>query len=102
MNRENIKSQNSVIVSGITLSDLNQELEACLQKYGPIKRNMLIDNPESEYHHSANVEFVCESARSNLESSLPIKIQSTQDADVVFHVCSLGSAYASAVSSSAT
>lgn len=102
VNRENIKVQNSVIVSGITLSELDQELEACLQKYGSIKRNLLIDNPESEYHRTAIVEFVCESAMSNLEPSLPMEIQSTQDTNVVFHVRSLGSVYASAVSSSAT
>lgn len=42
-----------------------------------------------------------ESVMSNLEPSLPMFIRSTQDADVVFLVCSLGSVYASAVSSSA-
>lgn len=102
VSRENIKVQKSVIVSGITLSDLDQELEACLQKYGSIKRNFIIDNPESEFHHSAIMEFGCESAMSNLEPSLPMEIQCTQDANVVFHVRSLGSVYASAVGSSAT
>lgn len=100
--RENIDVKKSVIVSGITLSDPDQELEACLQKYGSIKRNLLIDNPESEFHRSAIVEFVCESAMSNLEPLLPMEIQSTQDANVLFHIRSLGSVYVPAVSSSAT
>ncbi len=55
--RENIEVQNSVIVSGITLSALDQELEACLKRYGSIKRNLLIDKPESEHHHCAIVEL---------------------------------------------
>lgn len=102
VNRENIKVPNSVIVSGITLSDLDQELEASLKVYGSIKRNLLIDDPESEYHRNAIVEFVNESAMSDLEPSLPMVIQSIEDANVAFHVRSLGSVYASAVSSSAT
>lgn len=100
--RENIKVQNSVIVSGITLSDLDQELEACLKKYGSIKRNLLIDDPESEHHRNAIVEFVCESALSNLEPLLPMIIRSTQDESVIFQVRSLESVYASEVCSSAT
>nr|XP_021323438.1 uncharacterized protein LOC110438084 [Danio rerio] len=100
--RENIEIQNSVIVSGLTLSALDEELEDYLKRYGSVKRSLLIDNPESEYHHNTIVEFDCDTAMSNLEPSLPMDIQSTQDSNSVFHVRSLGSVYASAASSSLT
>lgn len=100
--RENIDVKKSVIVSGLTLSDPDQELEACLMKYGSIKRNIIIDDPNSEHHHSAIVEFSYESAMHNLESALPMTITSTVDTNIVFHVRSLGSVYTPAVDSSVT
>lgn len=93
--RENINVQKAVIVSGLTLSDPDLEIEDCLMKYGSIKRNVIIDDPKSEYHHSAIVEFSHESAMHNLEASLPLTIRSTLDANVVFQVRSLSSVYTS-------
>lgn len=91
--RENINVQKAVINSGLTFSDPSQELEACLIKYRSIKRNLITDDPNSEHHCSAIVEFSYESAMHNLESSLPMTIRSPLDANVVFHVRSLGSVY---------
>ncbi len=86
-------------MSGLNLSDADQELETCLMKYGSIKQNLVIDDPNSEHHRSAIMEF---SAMQNLKSSLPMSIRSTWDDNVVFHVRSLGSVYTSATSSNVT
>ncbi len=43
--RENVNVQNAVIVSGITLTELDEALEAYLQKFGSIRQNLLIDDP---------------------------------------------------------
>ncbi len=66
-------------MSGSTLSDPDQELEICLMKYGSIKHNLGIDDPNSEHHSSAIVEFSYDSAMQNLKSSLPMSIRSTLD-----------------------
>ncbi len=100
--RENVNVQNAVIVSGLTLSDPDQELETCLMKYGSIKQNLVIDDPNSEHHRSAIMEFSYDSAMQKLKSSLPMSIRSTLDDNVVFHVRSLGSVYTSATSSNVT
>ncbi len=100
--RENINVQNAVIVSGLTLSDPDEELETCLMKYGSIKHNLVINDPNSEHHRSAIVEFSYDSAMQNLKSSLPMSIRSTLDDNVVFHVRSLRSVYTPATSSNVT
>lgn len=100
--RENVNVQNAVIVSGLTLSDIDQDLEAYLIKYGSIKQNLVIDDPNSEHHHSAIVEFSHDSAMQNLKPSLPMSIKSTLDDNVVFHVRSLASVYTPAASSDVT
>lgn len=100
--RENIDIQKAVIVSGLTFSDPDLEIEVSLIKYGSIKRNVVIDDPNSEHHHSTIVEFSHESAMHNLESSLPLTIRSTLDTNVVFHVRSLRSVYTSTTSGNVT
>ncbi|KAK9962772.1 hypothetical protein ABG768_008124 [Culter alburnus] len=91
--RENVNVSNAVIVGGITLSESDQNLEAWLVRYGSISRNLLIDDPTSEFHRQAIIEFAHSSAMKNLNSLLPLSIVSTSDADVIFTVRALSSVY---------
>lgn len=100
--RENVNVQNAVIVSGITLTELDEAPEAYLQKFGSIPQNLLIDDPCSEFHHNAVIEFSCNSAMSNLKPQLPATIISPTDADTVFHVRTLSSVYTPTASSATT
>lgn len=90
---ENVNVQNAVIVSGLTLTELDQVLETYLLRFGSIRCNLLIDNPSSEFHRNAVVEFLHDSAMCNLEPQLPLNIVSSTDPDTVFHVRTLGSVY---------
>lgn len=91
--RENVNVSNAVIVGGITLSESDQNLEAWLMRYGSISRTLLIDDPASEFHRQAIIEFAHSSAMKNLKSLLPLRIVSTSDADVIFTVRALSSVY---------
>lgn len=82
--RENINVPNAVIVGGLTLSESDQNLEAWLVRYGSISRTLLIDDPTSEFHRQAIIEFAHSSSIKNLKPPLPISIVSTSDADVIF------------------
>lgn len=99
---ENVNIKRAVIVSGLTHSDPDQEVETCLVKYGSIKRNLIIDDPNSEYHQCAIVEFSCDSAMQHLEGLLPMTIKSKLDTNVAFHVRSLESVYMPATHSNVT
>lgn len=97
--REGVNVRNAVIVSGITLTESDQMLESCLLKYGSIRRNLLIDDPQSEFHRNAVVEFTHSSAMCDLEPQLPLTLVSPTDADIVFHVCAMSTVYTPATSS---
>ncbi len=91
--REGVNVQNAVIVSGITLTESDQVLETCLLRFGSIRRNLLIDDPQSEFHRNAVVEFTHSSAMCDLEPQLPLTVVSPTDADTVFHVRGLSTVY---------
>lgn len=97
--REGVNVQNAVIVSGITLTETDQALETCLLRFGSIRRNLLIDDPQSEFHRNAVVEFTHSSAMCDLEPQLPLTLVSPTDADTVFHVRALGTVYTPTTSS---
>lgn len=97
--RESINVQNAVIVSGITLTELDQVLETYLSRFSSIRRNLLIDDPQSEFHRNAVVEFTHSSAMSNLEPQLPLTLVSPTDADTMFRVRALGMVYTPTTSS---
>ncbi len=71
--RENVNVSNAVIVGGITLSESDQNLEAWLMRYGSISRTLLIDDPASEFHRQAIIEFAHSSAMKNLKSLFAFK-----------------------------
>nr|XP_055032034.1 uncharacterized protein LOC129420903 [Misgurnus anguillicaudatus]XP_055032035.1 uncharacterized protein LOC129420903 [Misgurnus anguillicaudatus]XP_055032037.1 uncharacterized protein LOC129420903 [Misgurnus anguillicaudatus] len=91
--RENVNVANAVIVSGITLSESDQHLEAWLVRYGSISRTLLVDDPTSEFHRHAIIEFAQSSAMKYLQPLLPLSIVSTSDPDVTFMVRALSSVY---------
>ncbi|XP_067313516.1 zinc finger CCHC domain-containing protein 12-like [Pseudorasbora parva] len=100
--RESVNVKNAVLVSGITLTELDQVLEAYLLRFGSIQRNLLIDDPRSEFHRNAVVEFSHNSAMCNLEPHLPLTMVNPTDPDTVFRVRTLSSVYTPAVSNAAT
>ncbi|XP_026088519.1 zinc finger CCHC domain-containing protein 12-like [Carassius auratus] len=91
--REKVIVPNAVLVSGITLSESDQDLESWLMRYGSIKRTLLIDSPASEFHRQAIIEFQYRSAMDTLRPLLPLRIVSTSHADVIFNVRALSSVY---------
>lgn len=99
---EKINVRNSVIVEGLTQTELDEELENCLKCYGSINRVLVIDDPKSEYHLCSIVEFTNSSAMQTFRPILPKEYQSSTNANIIFKVRSLESVYTSTASSSAT
>lgn len=99
---EGINVGNSVLVSGLTQTEVDKELESHLERYGSINRVLVIDDPKSEYHLCSIVEFANNSAMQTFRPILPIECQSSTDANVTFLVRSLDSVYTSTASRSAT
>ncbi len=54
---ENIKVPNSVIVSGLSYTPVDEEIFDYLKQWGSISRIFKIENPESEYHKQAIIEL---------------------------------------------
>lgn len=100
--REKVSVPNAVLVSGITLSESDQDLESWLMRYGSIKRTLLIDSPASEFHRQAIIEFQYSSAMDTLRPLLPLRVVSTSRADVIFNVRALSSVYVQPTGSDVT
>lgn len=100
--RENVDVSNAVIVSGLTFTETDQDLETWLLRYGSISRNLLIDDPNSEFHQHAIMEFTYSSAMKTLMPLLPVSIVSTSNPDTTYLVRALGCVYPHVVSDSAT
>lgn len=99
---EKINVRNSVIVIGLTQTEVDEELESHLKRYGSISRVLVIDDPKSEYHLCSIVEYANSSAMHIFRPILPKEYQSSANANVTFKVLSLDSVYTSTASSSAT
>lgn len=100
--QESIKVPDSVIISGLTKTETDNELEKYLATFGSISRLFHIDNPTSEYHEHAIVEFTHGTAMQSLEPLLPLLYQSPSNPEVTFKVCSLANMYSSIACGSAT
>lgn len=92
--RESIKIPNSVIVSGLTETDADNEVSTYLEKYGSINRFFRIDEPASYFHKHMIVEFTHGAAMQTLEPLLPLKLECHTQADTVYVVRSLAGEYA--------
>lgn len=99
---EKIDVPNSVIISGITQTTLDKELEENLASHGPINRHLVIDAPNSQFHGCVIIEFEDSSAMQTLRPLLPQIYQSSRDANITFRVRTLDSVYTHEASSSAT
>lgn len=100
--RENVNAANTLIVEGLTLTEVDNELEKYLQRFGSISRNLIIDDPGSEFHKNTLVEYAHNSAIQSLCPLLPLTLGSLSDPDVTFRVRALATVYTQTASSSAT
>lgn len=91
--REQVNVLNVVIVSGITWSEKDRELESWLSRYGDIKRTLHIDDQYSEFHHQAIIEFQDGSAMGELRPLLPACVVGASGSDTTFNVRTLSSVY---------
>lgn len=92
--QETIKVSYSVIVSGLTGTDADNEVSTHLEKYGSINRFFRIDNPTSDFHKDMIIEFTHGTAMQTLGPLLPLKLESPTQADTVYVVRNLASEYA--------
>uniref|UniRef100_A0A674PIW3 CCHC-type domain-containing protein n=1 Tax=Takifugu rubripes TaxID=31033 RepID=A0A674PIW3_TAKRU len=86
---EGVNVHNSVLVSGLSQTEVDEELERHLECYGSIRRVLVIDDPKSEYHLCSIVEFTNSSAMQTLRPMLPIECQSSTDANIKFKLAAL-------------
>ena len=92
---------NSVIISGITNTNFDKEMED-LETQGRINRHLLIDDPTSEFHHHVIIEFQESSAMLTLRPLLPLTYKTPHDSEVILTVNALESDNTLDASSSAT
>ncbi|XP_026086508.1 zinc finger CCHC domain-containing protein 12-like [Carassius auratus] len=91
--RENVNVANALIVEGLTLTEVDNELEKYLERYGSISRTIIIDNQGSEFHRNAIIEYNHSSAIKNLCPFLPLTLGSLSDPGVTFRVRALATVY---------
>lgn len=90
---ENIKVPNSLIVTGITNTSVDEELYEYLKKFGSVDRVIKVSEQTSEFYGKAIVEYAFGAAVQTLEKDLPIDRTSESDDNVVFHIEALASVY---------
>lgn len=100
--RENVKVPNSLIVSGITNTERDNDLTEHLSRYGCIGRIVAIDNPESPYHKNVIIEYESGSALKSLEPQLPFIFESPHQPNLRYEIKALSSIYVQTVASSVT
>lgn len=100
--RESIQIPHSVVVSGLTGSETDEEVSTFLQNYGSINRYICLDDPKSDYHKNMIVEFAHETAMQTLEPLLPLQLPSMTQTGIVYELKALGSVYTLDARSKAT
>lgn len=100
--QENVNVENALLIEGLTLTEVDNEIEKYLQRFGSISKNLIIDDPESEFHRNAIVEYSHNSAIQKLLPLLPLTLGSLSDPAVTFRVRTLPSAYTKPTSRTAT
>ncbi|XP_074531309.1 uncharacterized protein LOC141794744 [Halichoeres trimaculatus] len=91
--QESIQIPYSVVVSGLTDADADEEVATYLQKYGTVNRFLHIDNPKSDYHKHMIVEFKQATAMLALEPQLPLKLENPTQTGTQLEIKSLASVY---------
>lgn len=92
--KEAIKIPNSVIIKGLTNSDLDEEVAIYLEKQGSVNRHIRIDDPHSEFYRLMIAEFNHVGAIDTLNPLLPHTIQSSAQPKITFEIRSLAEVYA--------
>ena len=102
VNTEKVNVPHSVIISGITNTNLDKKVQEDLETHGPINRHLVIDDPTSKFHHHVIIEFQESSAMLTLRPLLPLMYKTPHDAEVMLTVQALESVTTLDASSSAT
>lgn len=99
--KEGVKVPNAVLVSGLTSTEVDNEIFDFLQQYGSVSR--IIKVPTTDPVTQAIVEFRNGSAIEDLETTgLPYRRPCVTEPEVIHHVQSLASIYACDVGTSVT
>lgn len=97
-----VKIPNSVIVSGITGTEADEELYDFLKQYGSIQRVIPVDLAEPASGKQVVVEYVHGAAIQSLLPSLPHRLNSKTQTDTTYHIRALASVYTPVASKTAT
>lgn len=97
-----VKIPNSLVVSGLTDTEADEELYDFLKQYDSIQRKIPVDLPQSESDLQIIVEYTYGTALQSLSPLLPYKLVSKTQTNVTYHIKTLASVYTPAVSQSAT
>ncbi|KAG1925816.1 interleukin-1 receptor accessory protein-like 1-A [Pimephales promelas] len=89
--RESVDVANALLVKGLTLTETDDELSTFLQRYGTVKRSLIIDDQTSEFHQHGIVEYAYSSAMQDLAPMLPLTLGSLSNPSVMFQVRALAS-----------
>ncbi|KAI2652538.1 Zinc finger CCHC domain-containing protein 12 [Labeo rohita] len=88
-----IKIPNAILVSGITGTEIDEEVLDFLKEYGSISRTIPIIDPNTESQKSLIVEYNSGQAVRNLQPLLPYVQQAKNNPDISFHVTALPNIY---------
>lgn len=102
VDKENIKVPNSLRISGLSHTSVDEEVVDFLKQYGSIRRLIKIDNQESEFHKQAIIEFESGEAVQALEAILPLDRPSSADPQIIHCVKTLSSVYSTKVGTGIT
>lgn len=91
--KNNVKIPNSVIVSGVTNTENDEELYDFLKQYGSIQRTIPVDPSEPESGRQVIVEFTYGTAIQSLSPSLPGRLDSESNAGTTYLIRALASVY---------
>ena len=89
----NIKVPNSVLVSGMSDNEVDEEVIDFLKQYGAIERVVKIDSTDADFQNTAVVEFKSGETMQALESVLPYH-KASSNPNIIHHVQPLSSIYA--------
>ncbi|KAI7803737.1 putative zinc finger CCHC domain-containing protein 12-like [Triplophysa rosa] len=99
---EGIKVPNSVIVSGLTNTEHDDELIDILKKYGSFARTLTISDKRSEFYQSTIIEYNSGQALQSLEPQLPYNHQLSSDPGITYHVRALSGVFTQQLGNSVT
>lgn len=91
--KNGVTIENSVVVSGVTNTDKDEEIVDCLKHYGLIKNSLFVTDQTSPFYKNLIVEYNNSEALVAIAPLLPYTYQSTQYSALAFTVKSLAKEY---------